>query len=254
MLLRSSSLKLPAAKPALSEPDAGAGFCKPVRTVLSSSAVLCQGSRSVDLEKPKKKLNVSCKKSDPVVVEDRKSVINGRKKEEGLKSLAGEKFSVGNLDGFELGVGGGVHKSGGSGDRGGGGGGDDSNSTDVYYQKMLEANPGNPLLLMNYAKFLHEVRRDLGRAEEYYGRAILASPGDGEALSLYAKLIWETHNDVPRAEAYFDQAVKANPDDCYVLASYASFLWNTEEEEDGYEMQGKVEVPLSHKSPTAAAA
>ena len=29
--------------------------------------------------------------------------------------------------------------------------------TKVYYKKMLEANLGNPLLLKNYAKILHEV-------------------------------------------------------------------------------------------------
>lgn len=32
-----------------------------------------------------------------------------------------------------------------------------SDSTDAYYQNMIEANPGNPLLLGNYAKFLIEV-------------------------------------------------------------------------------------------------
>lgn len=30
-------------------------------------------------------------------------------------------------------------------------------STDVYYQKMIEANPNNPLLLRNYATYLKEV-------------------------------------------------------------------------------------------------
>ena len=43
----------------------------------------------------------------------------------------------------------------------GGGGAFESNqgheSTDLYYQKMIEANPGNALLLGNYAKFLKEV-------------------------------------------------------------------------------------------------
>jgi len=37
---------------------------------------------------------------------------------------------------------------------------EDENSkrrTDMYYQSMLEANPGNPLLLSNYARFLQEV-------------------------------------------------------------------------------------------------
>lgn len=33
----------------------------------------------------------------------------------------------------------------------------ESDSTDVYYQNLVEANPGNPLLLGNYAKFLKEV-------------------------------------------------------------------------------------------------
>ncbi|XP_068649592.1 uncharacterized protein [Aristolochia californica] len=128
------------------------------------------------------------------------------------------------------------------GGRGGGRGGDgigdltggsaDQNSMGVYYQEMLKANPGNPLLLRNYGKYLHEVERDLLRAEEYYGRAILASPEDGEVLALYGKLIWETKQDEGRAQAYFDQAIKASPDDCYVLGSYAHFLWHAEEGEE----------------------
>lgn len=106
------------------------------------------------------------------------------------------------------------------------------NIRDLYYQSMLEENPGNPLLLSNYAKFLHEVQHDIPKAEEYYGRAILASPEDAEVLSLYAKFTWETYNDAARAETYFAWAVKATPDDCYVLSSYAHFLWDSEEEED----------------------
>lgn len=108
-------------------------------------------------------------------------------------------------------------------------------STDMYYQSMLEANPGNPLLLTNYARFLHEVQHDMAKAEEYYGRAILASPGDAEVLSLYAKFTWEIQKDGARAENYFERAVKAAPDDCYVLSSYANFLWNSEEEDQNYD-------------------
>lgn len=106
------------------------------------------------------------------------------------------------------------------------------NSTDLYYQKMLEANPHNPLLLRNYAKFLHEEKHDTKRAEVYYSRAILASPKDGEILSLYAKFIWETHKDLSRAQNYFERAVEAAPQDCYVTASYAHFLWTCEDDEE----------------------
>ncbi|RAL41354.1 hypothetical protein DM860_010148 [Cuscuta australis] len=115
-------------------------------------------------------------------------------------------------------------------------------NTDAYYQKMIEANPGNSLLLANYAKFLKEVKGDWRRAEEYCGRAILANPNDGSVLSLYADLIWQTHRDSARAQSYFDQAVKSDPDDCYVLASYARFLWDAEddEEEGEEESEGKM--------------
>ncbi|XP_077244811.1 uncharacterized protein LOC143884866 [Tasmannia lanceolata] len=117
----------------------------------------------------------------------------------------------------------------------------DQNRIGAYYKEMLKANPRNPLLLRNYGKFLHEVERDLERAEEYYGRAILESPGDGELLSLYGKLIWEAKRDEGRAQGYFDQAIKASPDDCYVLGSYAHFLWDAEEkEEDDIEMESKL--------------
>ncbi|KAK1307176.1 hypothetical protein QJS10_CPA10g01181 [Acorus calamus] len=130
----------------------------------------------------------------------------------------------------------------------GGGGGGSSGSSDksgigAYYEEMLKADPSNPLLLRNYGKFLHEVEKDLVRAEEYYGRAILASPGDGEVLSLYGKLLWETERDEERANSYFDRAVEASPDDCYVLGSYAHFLWDAEDEEE--EKLGSVAPPPS---------
>ncbi|KAK6915041.1 hypothetical protein RJ641_020158 [Dillenia turbinata] len=125
---------------------------------------------------------------------------------------------------------------GGDGSRFGDGNGNENNgngneSTDAYYLRMIEANPGDALLLGNYARFLNEVRGDLRKAEEYCERAILANPNDGNVLSLYADLIWQSHKDAQRAESYFDQAVKTASHDCYVMASYAKFLWDAEDEE-----------------------
>ncbi|XP_022929735.1 uncharacterized protein LOC111436230 [Cucurbita moschata] len=172
-------------------------------------------------------------------------------------------------------VGGGVGGSGGRISGGGGSdGGDDgsfgigdsnhgNDNTDLHYQKMIEANPGNSMLLGNYARFLKEVRGDLVKAQEYCGRAILSNPGDGNVLSMYADLIWETQKDTPRAESYFNQAVQAAPDDCYVLASYARFLWDAEEdeeEEEEEEEDGLIEKPATsffqgvHTPPPLAAA
>ncbi|KAJ4957794.1 hypothetical protein NE237_024905 [Protea cynaroides] len=125
--------------------------------------------------------------------------------------------------------------NGGSGDGGGfaTGGSADQSKIAAYYQKMLKANPEDPLLLRNYGQFLHQVEKDAVGAEEYYGRAILASSqGDGEVLSLYGNLIWESYRDETRANSYFQQAVKASPNDCFVMGSYAHFLWEAEEVEE----------------------
>jgi tetratricopeptide (TPR) repeat protein len=147
-------------------------------------------------------------------------------------AVVGSKTETGFVNGgFGGEDGGGFSGGGGHGGRGGGFG-SDSNNMDAYYKKMLQADPGNPLLLTNYARFLQEVQHDLEKAEEYYRRAILASPGDGDVLSLYANLIWDVYKDAPRAQAYYDQAVEAAPDDCNVLGSYAYFLWNAKDDEE----------------------
>ncbi|GER44126.1 tetratricopeptide repeat protein [Striga asiatica] len=153
--------------------------------------------------------------------------------------------------------GGGVGAGGRGGMCGGGGRGSDDRSgpghqrgpesTDMYYETMIQANPGNPLLLANYAKFLKEVKGDFAKAEEYCGRAILANPNDGSMLSLYADLIWKTQQDYERAKDYFHQAVKADPNDCFVVASYAFFLWaNEDDEAEEYEVKTQYGTESNH--------
>ncbi|WOK96911.1 hypothetical protein Cni_G05619 [Canna indica] len=162
-------------------------------------------------------------------------------------------------DGCTGGTGGGgkICGGGGSGSNKGdwGSGLSDSNNgkdvTDAYYLQMIEANPGNSLILGNYAKFLAEVRGDVAKAQEYCERAILANPGDAGVLALYADLVWQSSRDAPRAEGYFDRAVQAAPDDCYIMASYAKFLWDTEEEE---ETEAATETSNQTSSPFAHAA
>ncbi|KAM7260467.1 hypothetical protein ACFE04_016208 [Oxalis oulophora] len=101
-----------------------------------------------------------------------------------------------------------------------------------HYKRMIEENPGNAMVLRNYAQFLHESKGDLGGAEEFYSRAIIADPLDGEVKSQYARLVWELHRDHDKALSYFEQAAQASPGNSTVLAAYASFLWETEEDDE----------------------
>ncbi|XP_021765633.1 rho GTPase-activating protein gacK-like isoform X2 [Chenopodium quinoa] len=124
--------------------------------------------------------------------------------------------------GFGIGIGTGTGNGKGNNYGGKGKGGSNNNnnnngnekgsSVGEYYQQMLKSNPGDSLLLRNYGKYLHEVEKNVEKAEECYGRAILASPGDGELLSLYGNLIWETSKDEDRAQLYYDQALLNSPD------------------------------------------
>ncbi|XWS13928.1 hypothetical protein CRYUN_Cryun36dG0080800 [Craigia yunnanensis] len=121
----------------------------------------------------------------------------------------------------------------------------DVNAED-YYRRMVQENPCNPLVLSNYARFLHQFKGDLEGAEEYYSQAIQADPGDGETMSQYAKLVWDLHHDHDKASHYFERAVGATPGDSHVLAAYACFLWETEEDEDDNTRQDQTQVSLQH--------
>ncbi|KAG8374609.1 hypothetical protein BUALT_Bualt10G0013200 [Buddleja alternifolia] len=194
---------------------------------------------SLHLGATRRSIRRSSSESDVVIRSELKSLSRLRSRSFPAMIPEADEYCLGSLTlkrGYagELGFdGGGMNKNGVSGGGGNGSDGDDGYKIGAYYQQMLQSNPTNPLILRNYAKYLHEVERDVVKAEEYYGRAILASGGgDGELLCLYGKLIWETYKDESRAKSYFQQALHASPHDCTVLGSYGQFLWEAEGDED----------------------
>ncbi|CAI9768338.1 unnamed protein product [Fraxinus pennsylvanica] len=103
--------------------------------------------------------------------------------------------------------------------------------TDFFYQMHLSREPNNPLLLCNYAQFLHLVARDYARAEECYKRVVQVLPPDAESLSRYANFLWTVKRDFWGAEERFLQALAAEPENSYYASRYANFLWSTGGEE-----------------------
>ncbi|KAI5062162.1 hypothetical protein GOP47_0022701 [Adiantum capillus-veneris] len=100
--------------------------------------------------------------------------------------------------------------------------------TDLNYQQEINSDPSNPLLLANYAQFLHVVRHDNGRAEQLYRRAVmLDAGGDGEAMGRFASFLWVVKGDVEEAESAYKAAVTVDPTNAYHAGCYAHFMWNS---------------------------
>lgn len=106
--------------------------------------------------------------------------------------------------------------------------------TNLQYQQAISADPDNPLLLSNYAQFLHLVAHDHDRAEEYFQRAIKLDPSDGEIIGKYAHFLWLARADISSAEEAFLDAIAADPANPFHAGSYAHFLWNTGGEDTCY--------------------
>ncbi|KAG9439412.1 hypothetical protein H6P81_019577 [Aristolochia fimbriata] len=103
--------------------------------------------------------------------------------------------------------------------------GTENQKLERHYEKIVEENPYNALVLRNYAQFLHKRKGDYRKAEEFYSRAILADPSDGEILSDYAILRWEEHRDDEMTKGFFERALELSPRNSHILAAYALFMW-----------------------------
>lgn len=110
--------------------------------------------------------------------------------------------------------------------------GEEGNEMEVYYKRAIDEDPGNFMILKNYAQFLYQCKKDLVRAEEYYSRAILADSVDADTISQYGKLVWELHGDHERALTYIEHAANMDQNNSFVQAAYAAFLWETGEEDE----------------------
>ncbi|WVZ68122.1 hypothetical protein U9M48_017103 [Paspalum notatum var. saurae] len=107
-------------------------------------------------------------------------------------------------------------------------------ATAQRYEQAVSEEPGNSLLLANFAQFLYQVQGDHDRAEHFFKRAVRAEPADAEALGRYAAFLWQARNDLAAAEETYQEAIAADPGNAHHAAAYAHFLWNTGGEDTCY--------------------
>ncbi len=95
-----------------------------------------------------------------------------------------------------------------------------------YYLKSLAADPKDAIHLGNYAVFLKNIKKDYTQAEEYYQKSLAADPKDATHLGNYAYFLTDIKREHEKAEEYYKQSLAADPNHANNLGNYASFLKN----------------------------
>ena len=108
----------------------------------------------------------------------------------------------------------------------------DSSGSVAHTGSPTPADPATVSRLVDYAWFLHDVRRDYDRAEEMYERAITADPNNANNLGNYANFLTDVRHDHDRAQEMYERAITADPNHANSLGNYALFLKNVRGDHD----------------------
>jgi Tfp pilus assembly protein PilF len=99
-----------------------------------------------------------------------------------------------------------------------------SDEKEKIYLKGLKETHNCPELLVNYAVFLKNTRKDYSKAEQYFTKALNMFPNNSDVLGNYANFLWEIKQDTTLADTFYKKALEENPSNVNVLGNYAVFL------------------------------
>jgi len=116
-------------------------------------------------------------------------------------------------------------------------GGEDSSETVLFYEDILEDDPGSSTAHVNLGR-VYERRNDLPAAERHYNIAKTLAPTDPHPYSYLGQILMNHHNDLEAALEEFTRAVALRPEDPdlhHVLARINHGLGRHEEAKRGYQ-------------------
>ncbi|MCF7669366.1 MAG: SIR2 family protein [Verrucomicrobia bacterium] len=116
----------------------------------------------------------------------------------------------------------------------------DNIRAEEFYQKTLKLDAGNTDVLLNYAFFLAKVRKDLDKAEDMYERALKIDPEHARMVGTFASFLAKVRKDAKRAQEYYQRAISIDPSDPYIQVSYAGFLLAQGRDKEGITILNKV--------------
>jgi tetratricopeptide (TPR) repeat protein len=118
----------------------------------------------------------------------------------------------------------------------------DYSRAEKYYKEALKIEPNRSTPNNNYALFMHLIRRDYVQAEVYYKRAIELEPEDGYSNGNYALFLHEILKDHKQSEIYYKKTLNIEPNVVNFEANYAYYLFEMGRFDEGVEYLEKAEA------------
>jgi tetratricopeptide (TPR) repeat protein len=130
----------------------------------------------------------------------------------------------------------------------------DADSAFIAYQKALEYNPRNLMILNNYSYYLSLQKKDLDKAEKMSGITIKAEPTNPTYLDTYGWILFE-QGDYVTARIYIENAVKYSQEkekevSAEVLEHFGDVLFKLGDDERAKEYWAKAKETGTSKSKT----
>jgi len=125
----------------------------------------------------------------------------------------------------------------------------DTVATFDYYEKALDVNPTNVLVLNNYAYYLSVSGKELSKAERMSRKTIEAEPKNVTFLDTFAWVFFK-QGQFGLAKIYIERAISIEPESgVEVLEHYGDILWFNQDQK-GALVQWKKASKLQNPNPT----
>lgn len=107
----------------------------------------------------------------------------------------------------------------------------------VYYEKSLEANPKNSMVMNNYAYYLSLEKKDLKKAENMSAKTVEQEPKNSTYLDTYAWILYQ-EGLYSLAKFYIERAIdnlSKDVDSAVIYEHYGDILWMSGKEDGKYD-------------------